>query len=245
MKQIKFKIVQFYYYSLAALSAIKGKIPSSIYKVRAKKLTYLSTKSLFDLSRAVQELDRQKVNGEIIEAGCALGGSSIIISQSKSTNRAFKIYDVFDMIPNPTANDGDDVHQRYDVIKDGDAVGINGDKYYGYTENLIKVVSDNLTQFGTAPETNNIELIKGLFEDTLHPSQQIALAHIDCDWYDPVKLCLERITPNLSVNGKLIMDDYYDWSGCRDATDDFFKDKKDKFSFESINNKLHIKKLKD
>lgn len=227
------------------LAAIKGKIPSSIYKVKAKKLTYLSTESLFDLSQAVQDLDNQEVEGEIIEAGCALGGSSIIISQSKSKERGFKIYDVFDMIPNPTDNDGEDVHQRYDVIKGGDAVGINGDRYYGYTENLINIVSDNLTRFGTPPETNNIELVKGLFEDTLHPTQKISLAHIDCDWYDPVKLCLERITPNLSVNGKLIMDDYYDWSGCRDATDDFFKDKKDQYSFDSVNNKLHIKKIKE
>lgn len=242
MKQIKFKLVQFYYYFL---SAVKGKIPGAIYKVKAKRLTYLSTESLFDLSRAVEDLDIQKVDGGIIEAGCALGGSSIIISQSKSKERAFKIYDVFDMIPSPTSNDGEDVHQRYEVIKEGSATGINGDEYYGYKENLLKVVSENLTEFGTPPQANNIELIEGLFEDTLHPSGQIALAHIDCDWYDPVKLCLERITPNLSNNGKLIMDDYYDWSGCRDATDDFFKDKKDKYSFEKINNKLHIKKLRD
>ena len=91
MKRIKFKIVQIYYYFHSVLSTIKGKIPSSIYKVRAKKLTHLSTKSLRDLSKAVQELDRLNVNGEIIEAGCTLGGSSIIISQSKSKNRVFNI----------------------------------------------------------------------------------------------------------------------------------------------------------
>ena len=40
-----------------------------------------------------------------------------------------------------------------------------------------------------------MSLHKGLFEDTwpmvATKIHQIALAHVDCDWYDPVKYCLE------------------------------------------------------
>ena len=37
--------------------------------------------------------------------------------------------------------------------------------------------------------------------------------HIDCDWYEPVMLCLERLHPLLSPGGYVIADDYFDWEG--------------------------------
>jgi asparagine synthase (glutamine-hydrolysing) len=49
----------------------------------------------------------------------------------------------------------------------------------------------------------------------------IAFAHIDCDWYEPVRLCLERIYPILSIQGYLVLDDYYDYGGCKKAVDEF------------------------
>ena len=63
----------------------------------------------------------------------------------------------------------------------------------------------------------------GEVEDTLVVDAPIALAHVDVDWYDPVMTCLERIAPHLSVGGIIVLDDYFDWSGCRKATDDFLK----------------------
>ena len=72
-----------------------------------------------------------------------------------------------------------------------------------------------------------IALHEGLFEDTLHPPREVAFAHIDCDWYDPVKLCLQRIVPRLSPGAHLILDDYNDYGGCRRATDEFLEDAPD------------------
>jgi len=66
-----------------------------------------------------------------------------------------------------------------------------------------------------------ISLHKGHFEDTLTPGGPVALAHIDCDWHDPVSLCLERLYPQLSPGGYLILDDYNDYQGCRTAADAF------------------------
>jgi hypothetical protein len=61
------------------------------------------------------------------------------------------------------------------------------------------------------------------FEDTLHPQTDIAFAHIDCDWYDPVRLCLERIVPRLSAGAYVVLDDYNDYGGCRRAVDEFLE----------------------
>jgi len=53
------------------------------------------------------------------------------------------------------------------------------------------------------------------------PGDRIALAHLDCDWYDPVKLYLERTAEVLSPGGLMILEDYNDYDGCRKAADKF------------------------
>ena len=58
--------------------------------------------------------------------------------------------------------------------------------------------------------------------------------------YASVHLCLERIVPHLIPGGILVIDDYYRWSGCRDAIDDYFRDKTG-FVFEK-RSRLHIRK---
>ncbi len=70
-------------------------------------------------------------------------------------------------------------------------------------------------------ELARVSLHKGLFEDTLHPAGPVAFAHIDCDWYEPVKLCLERLHPRLEPGALVAIDDYHDYAGARKATDEF------------------------
>lgn len=66
-----------------------------------------------------------------------------------------------------------------------------------------------------------MHLVKGLFEETIRPTEPIALAHIDGDWYESVEVCLERVWPVLAVGGPMVIDDYAHWSGCRSAVDEF------------------------
>ena len=51
--------------------------------------------------------------------------------------------------------------------------------------------------------------------------QPIALAHLDCDWYDPVALCLAAVHARSAPGTAIVLDDYNDYSGCRLATDEF------------------------
>jgi asparagine synthase (glutamine-hydrolysing) len=57
------------------------------------------------------------------------------------------------------------------------------------------------------------------------------LAHIDCDWYDPVSYCLRSIAPKISVGGIVLIDDFYDYGGCRTAVDEFLAEHPE-FGFE-------------
>jgi hypothetical protein len=38
-----------------------------------------------------------------------------------------------------------------------------------------------------------------------------------------VKTCLERVFPLLVIGGRIILDDYHDWGGCRKATDEYLQ----------------------
>jgi asparagine synthase (glutamine-hydrolysing) len=128
---------------------------------------------------------------------------------------------MFGMIPPPSEKDGKAEHERYQKIVSGESTGIRGDHYYGYERDLKKIVEQNFKQEGIHLEENNIELIEGKFQDTMKINEPIALAHIDCDWYDSVYYCLEQILPNLSPGGVIILDDYYHWESCKNATNDF------------------------
>ena len=217
---------------------------ATVLKVKTEQLTYLTSRDLLNLFETAQQVEEAKIPGMFIEAGCALGGSAIVLGKAKAIGREFRIYDAFGMIPPPSDKDETDVHIRYEKIKSGQSKGIGGNTYYGYTENLLEVVTGNLTKHGLPPLASNIKLIQGYFEDTLYITEPVALAHIDCDWYASVMSCLLQIEPRLSVGGKLIFDDYYDWSGCRNAVDEYFHDKTG-YTFNRVGRKLHVTKTAD
>src|SRR3546814_8191700 len=121
-----------------------------------------------------------------------------------SEARCFFGLDFFAMIPPPTSEKDDPKSKtRYEAIASGQAQGLNGDPYYGYRDDLYEHVSTQLARFGTPVDGARINLVKGLFEETL-PSldiERIAFAHIDCDWYDPVRYCLDETSRRLAPGG--------------------------------------------
>lgn len=212
---------------------------NTIRAVHAQKLTYLSRQALIDLYMAVRRLEKRRATGLIIEAGVALGGSAIVLAKSKAADRPLWLYDVFAMIPPPSAQDGPDAHARYAQIVAGCSTGIKGQPYYGYEQGLLEKVQRNFARFSVDLEQTRVQFWPGLFEETLRIDQPVALAHIDCDWYSSVALCLERITPHLIPGGVLVIDDYRDWSGCQRAVDEYFAGRREEFSFE-MHARLHI-----
>jgi asparagine synthase (glutamine-hydrolysing) len=69
--------------------------------VLRESLTYLSRGALLDLFNLAHGFEQRRIAGSFIEAGCALGGSAIVIAGAKAPARPFYVYDVFGMIPLP------------------------------------------------------------------------------------------------------------------------------------------------
>jgi asparagine synthase (glutamine-hydrolysing) len=191
--------------------------------VKQQKLTYLSDAKLVRLEQALRQA--ATADGAFVEFGVALGGSAILIANAAAAARQrFFGFDVFGLIP-PPASDKDDARskERYGVIASGRAAGIGGDSYYGYRDDLYDDVVRAFQRNGLAVDGRSISLVKGLFEDTLPNTDigNVAFCHIDCDWYDPVKFCLDEIAPRLAPGGLILLDDYHDYGGCLQATNEF------------------------
>jgi len=207
----------------AALRFRNRRVFDVIAGVRSEHLTYSEPAALLDLADRVFELERRDSAGIVIEAGCAYGGSAILLTAAKRPSRPLDVYDVFGAFPPPSERDERDAHQRYAVMASGEATWPGGEPFYGYVDDLQERVAASFARHGVPVDANNVRLVKGLYEETLAVDRPVALAHIDCDWYDSVRVCLERIAPMLEPGGVLVIDDYDDWAGCRKAVDDYFR----------------------
>ncbi len=189
-------------------------------QLRSQGLTFCGRPGKLEvLIAAVKKVEERAVPGRFLEAGVAMGGSAIVIAAAKSAGRGLDLYDVFEMLPPPGANDDPKSHQAYEYFVKGDVQGLTNVNYVRHASNLLAFVRENMARFGIDPERDGIAFHKGLYADTLRPDGPVAFAHVDCDWYDSVVTCLERIVPHVPVGGVLVFDDYNSFSGCRRAVD--------------------------
>ena len=210
------------------------------HEVYKRKLSFLSISALNELVEVVEANNKNDINGSIIDVGCALVGSAIVIASAKSLVTPFFVYDTFDRIPAPSEKDGKDVHTFYKEIKAGNALGIRGSEYYAYIGNLFEKVQSTFLEFNLNLVLNNINLIKGDIRETMVINFPVSFAHLDCDWYKSVMVSLQQIWPHLVSGGTLVIDDFNAWSGCRKAVIDFFT-LRDEKNFEFVSkSRLHI-----
>lgn len=204
---------------------VPQRVEEVIAAVREEHLTYLREDDLRLLAELVVEADRAGREGMVVECGTALGGSAIVMAAARASGRPMRVFDVFGMIPPPTQEDGRDVHDRYEAIRRGESSGLGGQTYYGYREDLLGEVTASFARLGVPVGESGVELVRGLFEDTVHIDGPVALAHLDGDWYASTRVCLERVAPQIVPGGRIVLDDYYHWSGARTATDEYFADR--------------------
>ena len=154
--------------------------------------------------------------GLVIEAGTARGGSAIVMAAAKAPERPMKVYDVFGMIPPPTERDGADVHERYEKIAGGERQGRRRRHLLRLPRRPLRRGRPSRSRASASRSAeHNVELVQGLFEDTIDLDEPVAFAHLDGDWYESTMTCLTRIAPLLVPGGRIVLDDYYKWSGCR------------------------------
>jgi hypothetical protein len=161
--------------------------------------------TLFELGRRIDQLH---IPGSIVECGVYRGGSAAVLACATDAARDLYLFDSFAGLPPPGEHDGATAARKY---------------RQGWCAASPEDVD---TVFATLdiPRARR-HVVKGWFAETLAatPVPQIALLHIDADWYDSVKLCLELLYPRVSPGGFVVLDDYGRWEGCTKAADEFLR----------------------
>jgi len=177
--------------------------------------TLLSYARLSQLYEIASNLERRRIMGSFVECGVWNGGSSGLIAKIASNNqlRHIWLFDSWEGLPEPT---NFDISHR----------GMIGDK--GMAFGNIEIVRELLfNKFKL--DNQRIHLQKGWFNDTIPLCKRdigdISLLHLDCDWYDSVKFCLEELYDCVIKGGFIIIDDYGHWKGCKKAVDEFIENR--------------------
>ncbi|MEM1205321.1 MAG: TylF/MycF/NovP-related O-methyltransferase [Acidobacteriota bacterium] len=160
---------------------------------------------LANLHRLVEDLEAAQIPGDLVECGVCNGGSAALMAATVTdSKRRLWLYDTFEGIPEAGPEDGEE------------ALRHTGD-FVGNTHRVHEV----LGAVGWDPE--RCVWREGLFGDTLLQPlpEQIALLHIDADWYDSVMETLEALYPRVSMGGAVVLDDFGHWEGARRAFYDF------------------------
>lgn len=180
---------------------------AKLYQVVAP-YTMCSNARLRGLYQAVRRVVADDVPGDVVECGTARGGSAALLGltlKQLKSSRTLWVFDTFEGLPPPTEGDPD-----YEIAKD----------YVGTCRGELEDVENLLRQCGIIQQAR---LVKGLFKDTLPVSevQAISVLHLDGDWYESVKVCLEQLYDRVSPGGVIQIDDYGHWAGARRAVEEF------------------------
>jgi O-methyltransferase len=180
-------------------------LPEPLRTVRPHSM--LSLINLVTLQELARRLDMAKTAGDFVECGVYRGGSAGVLGDALMNSpipRRLWLYDSFEGMPK--ASEKDDAHSH--AIES---------QYVGSEEQArrilhkLRVAEDKFT------------IVRGRFEKTFGSVKPtpVALLHVDCDFYEPVKLTLETFYPLVVAGGFVIFNDYGSFQGCRTAADEF------------------------
>ena len=197
-------------------------IPKKDFHTRKMKLifavkpyTMLDYPRLSKLYEIASNLEKERIKGSFVEYGVWNGGSAGIIASvaRHNKNRHIWLFDSWEGLPEPTDYDFSYTRKR-------------GEKglALGSEEKVKELIFKKLKL-----NNNKVHLVKGWFKDTIPPHKKyigkIALLHLDCDWYESVKFCLEETYDHVVKDGFIVIDDYGHWKGCKKAVDEFIEER--------------------
>lgn len=149
------------------------------------------------------------VPGDVVELGVYKGNSAALLATlARRKNRHLYLFDTF------AGFDSRDLH------------GIDGAHPVIFTDTSVEAVRDLVG-------TEGVSYVQGFFPEStsqVRLPEQIAIAHIDCDLYEPMKAGLECFYPRLAPGGILLLHDYASgcWPGAKRAIDEFFENRPEK-----------------
>jgi macrocin-O-methyltransferase TylF-like protien len=210
-----------------AQCSIKDREFREIFNI-VRPYTMLGEARLYSLFSLAKYVCAQDVCGNFVECGVAAGGSSALLAgvmarYSQQPRRLF-CFDTFEGMPAASVFDTS-------YGKSADAIGW-GAGTCAAPEASLREACQKLSV------EKLVEPIKGLFADTLPVNRErigsIALLHMDGDWYSSTRDILENLFDQVVTGGRIQIDDYGNWEGCKRAVHEFENARGLKFGITQI-----------
>jgi O-methyltransferase len=161
-----------------------------------------------NLVRLAHEIDDLGILGAIVECGVLDGGTAALMACS-TKSRPVHLFDSWEGLPEITAEDGDAGMWAGDVV--------------GSPRRVVSVFKS------LGIDMSRVTFHKGWFDQTFPVAKidRVAILHVDGDFYQSVKISLEKWASLMSKGGYIQIDDYDSFSGCRKAVDEFLASRPD------------------
>lgn len=183
---------------------------------REKQLSQLIGTTVSEALYIVDALHKSfAVPGDICEFGVAQGATSLLIAaELLHTDRDFWLFDSFEGLPQPTAEDH--------LIDDIFALG----SMQAYAGTMRSPEAEVRTRLDSLPFPRERTMIrKGWVNDTIAGGdvpKRVAFAYVDFDFYEPIRDALAYLDTVTPVGARIVVDDYGFFSeGAQLATDQF------------------------
>lgn len=152
--------------------------------------------------------------GDIVECGVWRGGMAAALTEVLGDGRTIHLFDSFEGLPPAKEVDG-----REALNWQSDTTSA------GYFDNCTADESFAITAMQKTGHTK-YKLWKGWFDETTpqYDGDKIAILRLDGDWYDSIKVCLDKLFPKVIEGGLVVLDDYYTWDGCTKAVHDYLSE---------------------
>lgn len=148
----------------------------------------------------------QSARGEIVEFGTAQGYNAALMAMALP-GRAVHLFDSFEGLPAPTAEDQDPPFHKQGMISVPEEIPLRTFEHFSLPPPILH---------------------KGWIEDQPALEYKVALAMIDCDYFSGCKASLNLLLPALSPGGQILVHDYGDENsalpGIKKAVDQFLVD---------------------
>jgi hypothetical protein len=186
---------------------------------RVKPYTLTPPPRVMALCEAIRYLHRAGIEGPIVECGVWRGGSmmaaALTLIELDATERELHMFDTFTEMPLPDERDthlsGKGGPEFFEEVVAGDAI---------YDLLPLDRVRELIESTGYPPE--RLRFVKGLVEETIpdRAPDSIALLRLDTDWYRSTIHEMEHLYGRIAPGGILIVDDYGEFAGARQAVDE-------------------------
>jgi hypothetical protein len=168
--------------------------------------TMLDDQRIVALVQSVINVTAFSIPGAFVECGVWRGGAALAMILALQGKEVRDIY-LFDTFAGMTKPGFEDVDFMGHEGREGDCAATASE--------VLKVLG--LVNYW------DWHLVVGRVEETIPAlaPQQIALLHLDTDWYASTKHELQHLYPCVSRGGIVIIDDYGHWQGARKAVNEY------------------------